>query len=452
MYQFSHIDSNGKYVIEYVEEHKFRSVDKDFLVRAIREGVKIVNLPKEVLEDVNNGNRNQVLAKRNKNDEFYTRIDDIDRELKHYAGVFKDKVIYCPTDVAIEDGYIRKSNFVYHFQERKEKYNFKKLVATCLAERGDEYNNKYILERKETENGIEWVETFEQCAHDIDRGYSSGDYRSSECMKLLSESDIVVTNPPFSIFIDFFKWIMNAGKDMLIIGALSNVSYNDIFPYFRDEMVRFGARKHDTIYFHTSDEQQKYLREHKNKGSWLEDEQTHEIYAGVPCMWYTTLRPDTREQEAIIPTATYYGNESKYPMYQNCDAIEVSRVVDIPKDYDGLMGVPVTYFDKANDELFEVVGNSKLDARPFEVGGRSVKTVFFINNKAVYTRILIRKRRPKEAKFSIGTNLILNIDGRYDTLFGEVVDTNGEEYFVDTFFDGKAQRVSSKIITDAHEN
>lgn len=403
--------------------------------------------PDDVKEELKTASFTLNAARVNKNDEFYTRLKDIDKELACYnKELFRDKVIYCPTDVAIEDGNIRKSNFVTHFQLRANHYNFKKLIATCLAEKGDEYNNKYILERKETENGIEWVETFGKCEHDFDRGYSSGDYRSDECTKLLEESDIVITNPPFSLFRDFFAWVMDAGKDLLVIGNSNSVAYMDLFSYIKDEKVRLGARKWSGgMGMIVPKDYQDELVKRGNKGAYIVEDD--EIYAIISCFWFTTLRPNSRESEPVKPTCTYYGNESDYPKYENYDAIEVSKVDRIPCDYEGKMGVPITYLDKAREDLFEIVGANLTLAEPIMIDGKRKTGAFYVGTKRLYNRIIIQKRRPKEAKYKVGTTLSFSIKGEpQSSILGRVESTNGEEYFVRATIDGQDELISSDFI------
>ena len=418
-------------------------------------GSKVTGIPQDVLERMYpNKNKQQLRARIRKDDEFYTRYCDVKSELDHYnINDFVDKIIYCPTDVAIEDGYIRKSNFVTYFQERRGIFNFKKLIATCLAEKGSEYNNKYILERKETENGIEWVETFGQCEHDFNGGYSSGDYRSEECMKLLEESDIVITNPPFSIFRDFIDWVIDAKKDMLIIGNSNAVSYNNVFHYLKNNLVRLGAKKWSGgMGFIVPKSKQDELLNKGNKTAYMKDDTTDEIYAVVSSFWYTTLRPDSREHAQVEPIKKYYGNESDYPTYDNYDAIEVSKVENIPCDYYGKIGVPVTYFDSAREDLFDVVGMSKLDANLIEVDGKRYSTVFVLNKKPIYTRVVIQRKKPKEAKYKVGTKLRFSVKGNPRDVYNGVVEkTDGEKYYISFEADGKSQKILSDFTMNVFE-
>lgn len=423
-----------------------KDIDRKVGVSGIPSGVRDLMYPR--------GNKSAILAKYSKNNEFYTRLVDIVAELEHYNKKwFEGKVIYCPTDVAIDDGFIKKSNFVEYFQQNKGCLNFKKLIATCLAEKGSEYNNKYILERKETENGVEWVETYGQCAHDFDRGYSSGDYRSEECTKLLAESDIVITNPPFSIFRDFFSWITLAGKDMLVISNSNAVVYSEIFPYFKNEKLRLGGLSWSTgMFMHVPKWKQDELKENHKTGCYLEDKETGEVYAKVSCMWFTTLVPNTRDREPVDLLCKYEGHESDYPKYENYDAIEVSKVENIPTDYDGLMGVPVTYLDKTRSDLFEIVGMSKQLANPIIVDNKKISSCFVLNGKTVYERLVIRRRTESKAEYSVGTKLSFQMKGNFrDTFYGCVEEVDGTVYYVRTIVNGESSLVSSNNISTSFE-
>lgn len=287
-------------------------------------------------------NQNLLTAKNKKNDEFYTRLEDIQKELDNYKEYFKDKIIYCNCDD------IYSSNFYKYFKDNFNKLGIKKIIATNLSLENTAYKTEFDNNSKETRTKL--------------RG--NGDFRSEECIKLLQESDIIVTNPPFSLFREYIAQLIKYNKDFLIIGNMNAATYKEIFPLFKNNQVWFGYTSPKV--FITPD------RAEKKFGNIL---------------WYTNLENGKRHC-CIDLKNCYYGNESNYPRYDNYDAIEVSKVVNIPKDYYGLMGVPVTFLNKYCPEQFELIGH---DHDLTGDGGAGISDGQFIcNGKNVYKRILIK--------------------------------------------------------------
>lgn len=315
-------------------------------------------------------NKNLHTARRNKRDEFYTQLADIEKELIHYRRHFKDKIVLCNCD---DPGV---SNFYFYFSRNFKILKLKKLVATCYK------NNQFdLFSRNDKEQAIchEYIETDKTKEEKEWLLKGDGDFRSDECIELLKQADIVVTNPPFSLFRKYMAQLMEYEKKFLIIGAYYAVTYKEIFPLIRDNKVWIGCSLDGrNIWFGIPDYYEKY---HK-----IENGMKYAFVAGV--VWFTNL-PHKKQNEELILTKKYKGNEKDYPKYDNYDAIEISKVVDIPKDYNGVMGVPITFLNKYNPEQFEIIGcNSGIDQDPNRIYGRGS----FLNGKATFKRLFIKRR------------------------------------------------------------
>lgn len=498
------------------------------------------------LEPKKTKNTNLTNAKKAKNDEFYTQLSDIEKELSHYPiETFKDKVIYCPMDVATNTGAILQSQFVKYFQMNAHRLQFKKLIATCLVEKAtgdgvsqEEAQNCYILERKtvdmsqryihsyvngegktnpvvneiddfglkyireddsqhpvpyhivnqavtepdgkitiiaqyidhydectgkpvicDTYKGVNWAfkghtlkikwcrkhpdgtiemlpdecyffnnndvindfsifpkdengnpcyedveggtvclypaeyydyqeleyddyeEYFAHCPEDSSEFGGSGDFRSDYCTRLLSECDIVVTNPPFSLFRDVLKWIMNANKRFLIIGNQNAFTYKEVFPLIKDGKIWLGSQKgvNNDQYFEMDksyplSENVRAQVEKKFSKEFLKD---HNMTRLPGCCWFTNCNHDTRFDKMVLLTKQDNENTGYiYEKYDNYDAIEVSRVPKIPSDYDGVMGVPITFLYQYNPDQFEIV-----NANDYRLGDTPEKSTMLIKDK-----------------------------------------------------------------------
>ena len=328
----------------------------------------------------NNGNLKK--AKAAKNDEFYTRLEDIEKELKHYTEHFKGKVVYCNCDDA------NRSNFFKYFSTNFQKLGLKKLITSGLKEDG---------------TGVVAI----QKGDDIDIYDGNGDFRSEECIEFLKEADIVVTNPPFSLFREYVAQLMQYGKKFLIIGNNNAITYKEIFPYIKEGKLWLGRTLFTgkMPYFKVSD---KYPIENERF-----EKREDGLYKQVNSVcWFTNLE-NTSNKEELIAIRTY--NPTEYPKYENYDAIEVGRMENFPMDYDGVCGIPITGLKYLWDDgtihieingasnQFEIIwqasGNTKASA-PKDIlaklnykphkddrGGCTV-----VNGKRTYGRILIRKR------------------------------------------------------------
>lgn len=243
-----------------------------------------------------------------RNDEFYTRYEDIEKELLHYSAFLKDKIIYCNCDNPF------KSNFVKYFKDNFRRLHLKKLVATCYngLEQYTQLSLFEEIEEQDTPYYYEYDGKNEICY----RLEQNGDFKGEECLKILDECDIVITNPPYSKIRSFIDTILEHKKDFIILGSLMLIIYEDYFQYIKSRKIRLGWNK-------------------PYKFVWNGQERN------VASYWYTTL-PIEVNRPFIKLTKTY--NPTNYPKYDNVDAIEVSHYKDIPYDYKGYMGVPISFF------------------------------------------------------------------------------------------------------------
>jgi hypothetical protein len=319
-------------------------------------------------------NKTLHIAKFSKKDEFYTQLSDIERELKHYKEHFKDTVVYCNCDDP------RNSNFFNYFAYNFEHLGLKKLLTTCYKhqETGlfiqEESEKAVFIEYTGDKNGNKIPD-----AEEIGIKYlnGDGDFRNQESIELLKQSDIVITNPPFSLFREYVAQLVKYEKKFLIIGNINAITYKEIFKLIKENKAWLGINLGRGISgFIVPDNYELYGTETRI------DEYGNRIISPNNCLWLTNL--DTfKRHEDIILTKTYYGNESEYPKFDNYDAINVNKTQDIPKDFNGVMGVPITFLHKYNPEQFELIkfrkGNDEKDLS--------------INGKCPYFRILIRNKR-----------------------------------------------------------
>lgn len=431
-------------------------------------GDVIYSLPKK------SKNSNLTKAKKAKNDEFYTQLSDIEKELSHYPpDTFKDKVIYCPMDVATTQGAILRSEFVHYFQMHAHELQFKELIATCLHDKstGEGYadedvrSNNYHLKRQtvsyatsenqasgkspiaEVKNefgqlcykyidgrlepipdnvvnecildtdGNLIIESegtpqlyhyegyfFADCKPDDDfdegdvegsnkRGsYGSGDFRSKKCLSYLEQCDIVVTNPPFSLFRDFVKCLVDADKKFIIVGNQNAITYKEIYTLIGTEQIWTGSQKGiDSMYFecpsdyNVPDDARKAVERHYSKDQIAGRNMT---YLRTTC-WFTNVDLQKRHDKLVgLSMQDNIDNGVSYFKYDNYNAIEVGKLKELPIDYDGIMGVPITYLYQHNPDQFEIIRFRK---------GDDDKDLC-VNGKCPYFRILIRHRKDENGK------------------------------------------------------
>lgn len=339
-------------------------------------------------------NKNLNQAKNARKDEFYTQLSDIENELKHYKPHFKGKTVLCNCDDP------RVSNFFHYFSYNFEQLGLKKLITTCYKNQ-----NRDLFSQNDSERAI-WLEYFgdrngnrvpdpEEIGIHYFKG--DGDFRSQECIELLKEADIVVTNPPFSLFREYVAQLMKHEKKFVIVGHQNAIHYKEIFPMIKENKLWLGyGFKGGAGHFFSKYEDVATAGDHREGMIRV---------SGVT--WFTNLEIPKRHENLIL-FKTY--NPEEFPKYDNFDAIECCPTVNIPVDYEGLMGVPVTFLDKYNPDQFEIIGilnhgcDSEYDlAKPI------------LNGKEKFSRILIRRRQtePKVVPYEISeTPIPMAAEGR----------------------------------------
>ena len=340
---------------------------------------------------------NQLLhyAKKVKKDEFYTQLVDIEKELKHYKKHFKNKVVYCNCDDP------RTSNFFYYFAHNFEKLGLKKLMTTCYQNQNPDLfsqNNAekaiYLEYKRKKNNKLipypEWMKSIDHAPlytgdannpnvpspEDIGVSYlkGDGDFRSGECIEILKKADIIVTNPPFSLFRAYVAQLIAYDKQFIIIGNINAVTYREIFPLMKHNQMWLSAS------IHSGDREFGVPNEYPLDAAGTRVDENGNKYIRVKGVrWFTNLDHAQRHEDLIL--CKQY-NKTDYPKYDNHNAINVDKTKDIPSDYAGCMGVPITFLDKYNPRQFEIVKFRKgEDDKDLSVDGR-----------CPYFRILIKKK------------------------------------------------------------
>lgn len=331
-------------------------------------------------------NTNLTLAKANKKDEFYTQLSDIERELKHYKKHFKDKVVLCNCDDP------RVSNFFHFFSYNFEKFGLKKLIATCYKSQDSDLfsqNNSeraIYLEYTGDKNGNNVPDVNEI---GIKHLQGDGDFRSKECIELLKQADIVVTNPPFSLFREYVAQLVEYDKKFVIIGNLNALTYRDIFKLVKENKLWFGHS------IHSGDREFRVPQDYPlNAAGSRVDEEGNKYIRVKGVRWFTNLDYTERHEDLLL-YKTY--NPEEYPTYDNYEAINVNVTKEIPMDYPGVMGVPITYIDKYNPDQFEILGmassagyNAEIVGIPF-MGDKDARPL--INGKNTYARVFIKNKK-----------------------------------------------------------
>lgn len=311
-------------------------------------------------------NNNLHNAKKAKNDEFYTRLEDIEKEMCHYREHFRGKVIYCNCDDP------KESNFFKFFSLQFEFLGLKKLISTGYKENG--HGVAYIYEGDKNGNNLpddSEIRTYEL--------QGNGDFRSEECIEFLKEADVVVTNPPFSLFREVVAQLVAYDKKFLLLGNNNAITYKEIFPLIMQNKLWMGYSNNKTMEFVLSDSYEKWDRIENGKK-----------IGKVPAIsWFTNLEHDHRNRP--LDLAQRY-DPRYYPKYDNYDAIECSKVMDIPRDYDGVIGVPITFLDKYCPNQFRIIGCTESEGKGFSnglwLGG---VTQPMVDNKRIYKRLFIQK-------------------------------------------------------------
>jgi hypothetical protein len=319
-------------------------------------------------------------AKTNKNDEFYTQLTDIDKELKHYKHHFKDKVVYCNCDDP------RVSNFFHYFSFNFEKLGLKRLITTCYKSQSVDLFSQHAsdralyLEYSGDKNGNNVPDLEEIGIHYLD---GDGDFRSKESIELLKQADIVVTNPPFSLFREYVTQLIDHNKKFLIVGSQNAITYKEIFELIKDNKLWLGVDNGGTKWFKVPEHYEiKTLTRIKHQ-------EDGKYFSMGNVVWYTNLETKKRE-EKIILYKEY--NETEFPNYDNYDAINVDKVSEIPNNYFGIMGVPITFIDKYNPKQFQLLGI--MNTGEENIGIRYENTAHgrpLVNGVEKYLRILIKR-------------------------------------------------------------
>ena len=321
-------------------------------------------------------------AKKGKNDEFYTQLSDIDRELKHYKKHFKDKVVYCNCDDP------RKSNFFHYFSYNFEKLGLKKLITTCYKSQDmdlfskNECEKAIFLEYNGDKNGNNVPDVNEIGVNYLE---GDGDFRSKESIELLKKADIVITNPPFSLFREYVSQLIEFDKKFLIIGNINALSYKEIFKLIQENKAWLGVNMGRGISgFIVPEHYELYGSEARI------DDDGNRIVSTNNCLWLTNLDISKRHEDLILYKKY---NPEEFPKYENYDAINVNKTKDIPYDYDGEMGVPITFLDKYNPNQFDIIDINPHFFTIVEKGLPKPPQLKLAGQKDPYARIIIKHKR-----------------------------------------------------------
>ena len=346
--------------------------------------------------DMDSYNVNLQSAKNYRDDEFYTTYETIEEELSHYTHHFKDKTVYCNCDDPF------RSNFPRYFLRNFRALGLKRLLCTSYNNLKGGCHQLYLFESLDTScktyMNADHAYLLDICRDDMGESdmtdeevteflkadgrvkelEGNGDFRSSECIGYLNECDIVVTNPPFSLFKEFVGMVMEHGKQFLIIGGQNALTYKEIFPLIKDDKVWTGYRFGDMKFRVPSNSEPRDTR------YWV-DETGQKWRSLGNAMWLTNL--DTERRHETLPLTKRYSPE-EHPKYDNFDAINVSTIMDIPYDYEGIMGVPVTILSRYNSRQFEIVGEANH-------GSDNEYDLFkpTLNGKVLFKKILIRNKK-----------------------------------------------------------
>ena len=385
------------------------------------------------------GNANLNAAAKARKDEFYTQLTDIEKELRHYKKHFQGKTVFCNCDDPFE------SNFFKYFVLNFDRLGLKKLIATCYA--GSPIANRQlslfdVTGEEETKNrpykavvtqvydttgdgGVDMLdvaELFKSGENELTELEGDGDFRSLECLALLDEADIVVTNPPFSLFREYVVTLMEREKKFVIIGPKSALHYKEIFPLIKENKVWVGMTPISTdLHFMSPKSYIEQLIESNRASGYIID--NGEYMTRSPSIWLTNLDIKKRHEELIL--VKRYRPED-YPRYYNYDGIDVSQTANIPCDYTGMIGVPDTFLDQYNPEQFEIIGMAAdvpktmvhkvvgdeiqylkdgvcIWSTPYTVTERKAGNSLRINDnglpgKLPYSRIIIRNKHPELPK------------------------------------------------------
>lgn len=319
-------------------------------------------------------NKNLHSANKAKNDEFYTQLSDIEKELKHYKEHIRGKVVFCNCDDPEE------SHFWRYFSENFEFLWLKKLVSTHYEEDKPSYKLEIVADIND-DGRINKLDTIRTPLK------QNGDFRSPECIEILQEADIVVTNPPFSLFREYLTQIIEYNKKFVILGNQNAITYKEIFKLIKDNKTWLGIDNGGTKWFEVPDH---YDIATETR---IKVVNSKKFFSMGSVMWFTNLDHKKRHESLILYKAY---NENEYPKYDNYDAINVNKISDIPMDYAGAIGVPITFIDKYNPEQFEIISSNdirKSEQIPFKQHGLIKDKDGTINGVPTYVRIVIKNKK-----------------------------------------------------------
>jgi hypothetical protein len=351
-------------------------------------------------------NSNLTNAKRAKKDEFYTQLVDIEKELKHHKGQFRDKVVYCNCDDPFE------SNFFKYFAANFNALRLKKLITTSYVPspiagtlfpleeaaglNGQKTKQPFKIEINEVKDenndgAVNLTDVEILLKHDknvMTLLEGNGDFRSPESVALLKQSDIVVTNPPFSLFREYISQLVEYNRKFLIIGNINAITYKEVFPLIKENKLWLGASIHSgDREFRVPDD---YLL---NAAGYRVDNEGNKYIRVKGVRWFTNLDYDERH-DSIVLYKKYSPKE--YPKYDYYDAINVDKTADIPMDYNRAMGVPITFLDKYNPEQFEIKSSNDIrlnDSVPHKDHGLIKDKDSAINGKPTYVRVVVKIKK-----------------------------------------------------------
>jgi len=340
-------------------------------------------------------NKNLAAAKKGKNDEFYTQLTDIEKELRHYKEHFRGKTVLCNCDDPYE------SNFFKYFVLNFNFLGLKKLIATCYA--GSPIAGQQLsLFDEETQSQqpankpykaivtkvydalgdgrvdmVDVAELFRIGENELTLLEGDGDFRSPECVELLKEADIVVTNPPFSCFRSYISLLIENEKKFVVIGNQNAITYKEIFPLIKENIIWLGYGFPANVGFFTSPYEDKAKASQHREGFIR--------ISGV--MWFTNLDIKKRHEPIDLDGHPTYTPE-RFPKYDNYDAINVDKVSEIPKDYYGAIGVPISFLDKFCPEQYEIISCSAFSDKKHDGCGS-----LFVGKRKIYARLIIRRKK-----------------------------------------------------------
>ena len=348
-------------------------------------------------------------ARAAKKDEFYTQLTDIEKEMRYYRKHFQEKTVLCNCDDPFE------SNFFKYFVLNFNRLGLKKLIATCYSgspiagqqlslfdyidSDDKEENRPYkavvtTVYDKTGDGGVDMLdvaELFKSGENELTELSGNGDFRSEECLALLDEADIVITNPPFSLFREYVAVLMEHQKHFIIIGNVNAITYKEIFPLLRDNQIWIGASIH-------SGDRKFYVPDDYplNAAGCGVDEDGRRFIRVKGVRWYTNLDLKQRHEEMIL-VKRY--DSVEYSMFDNYDAINIDKTTDIPCDYAGIMGVPITFMDKYSPDQFEIIGLIAGNIRGLAgIESKIGKDGPYINGRLKYGRVLVRNKHPEPPK------------------------------------------------------